>query len=313
MARRADRAGESAQERGVVVTSVLPGSPADIAGIKKDDAILRVDNTRVEAAADLQAAIAEQRPGKTVKLVVRRNGERKSFDVELGSFARWHGDVGLLSDFEVRELLSELLATPLAMAENRSADPDEGEAKEPLREEVALPKVGVAVLTPTKGSEVQGTIAFRQKEDGLHLTGKVSGLTPGLHGFHIHEFGDLRNPQGKSAGGHFNPGNTAHGGPADAVHHAGDLGNIEANADGIAHVDIVAPWLKLHFVIGRSIVVHGGEDDLVSQPSGDAGAASGTGCYRDRPTDSCEEVEQRERVKVAAWIPRSRSTGTRDG
>ena len=74
-----------------------------------------------------------------------------------------------------------------------------------------------------------------------------------------------------AAGGHFNPGKTAHGGPQDKEHHAGDLGNIEANKDGVAQVDITAPWLKLHFVIGRSIIVHAGEDDLESQPSGDAG------------------------------------------
>jgi len=140
-----------------------------------------------------------------------------------------------------------------------------------VAEKVDLPTTGVAALIPTKGNKVKGIIVLQQKKEGLHLSGKVVGLTPGLHGFHIHEYGDLRDVQGKAAGGHFNPGGHKHGGPDDEEHHAGDLGNINANEDGVAKVDMMVPWLKLHFVVGRSIVVHGGKDDLTSQPSGDAG------------------------------------------
>jgi Cu-Zn family superoxide dismutase len=78
--------------------------------------------------------------------------------------------------------------------------------------------------------------------------------------------------------------------PDDAEHHAGDLGNIRANQDGVAKVDIQAPWLKLHYVIGRSIVVHQGEDDLESQPSGDAGARVAAGVVGIAESDSGTEV-----------------------
>lgn len=139
------------------------------------------------------------------------------------------------------------------------------------RAEMPIPKAAVAVLTPTKGNKARGAIRLTQTDDGVRLQGMVRNLEPGEHGFHIHEFGDLRGPDGKSAGGHYNPEGHKHGGPDDAEHHAGDLGNITANDEGVAKVDKMAEGLKLHFIVGRSIVVHGGKDDLESQPSGDAG------------------------------------------
>lgn len=149
--------------------------------------------------------------------------------------------------------------------------------REGVAHQVEPPTHGVAVLMPTQGSDVRGVVLFRQEGDVLRLTGKIVGLTPGLHGFHIHEFGDLRDSQGQSAGGHFNPTGAKHAGPDDAEHHAGDLGNIEADQNGEATLNVEAPWLKLHFVLGRSLVVHEGEDDLESQPAGDAGGRAALG------------------------------------
>lgn len=134
-----------------------------------------------------------------------------------------------------------------------------------------VPQEAVAVLSSTEGQKVRGVLLFQQQEEGVRVTGQVTGLAPGKHGFHIHEFGDLRDPEGNSAGGHYNPDGHKHGGPEDHERHAGDLGNITADARGVARVDTLAKDLKLHYVIGRSIVVHGDEDDLKSQPTGDAG------------------------------------------
>ncbi|MBW3540042.1 MAG: superoxide dismutase family protein [Planctomycetes bacterium] len=144
-------------------------------------------------------------------------------------------------------------------------------ARENERVEPELPKQAIAVLRPTKGQNARGVVLFHQTEDGTRLRGRVMGLAPGKHGFHVHEYGDLRSPDGKSAGGHFNPAGHKHGRPGEAEHHYGDLGNIEANEEGVAMIDLHADWMKLHFIIGRSIVVHSGPDDLESQPSGDAG------------------------------------------
>jgi type II secretory pathway component PulC len=91
--------------RGVSVAGVLPGSPADRAGLKQGDAILRVDKTRVEAPADLQMAIAGYRPGETVRLVILDDDSRKEIEVELGAFGIWEGEI----DGEPRRLLKRFL------------------------------------------------------------------------------------------------------------------------------------------------------------------------------------------------------------
>jgi Cu-Zn family superoxide dismutase len=134
----------------------------------------------------------------------------------------------------------------------------------------ALPKKAIAVLTPTKDSKVGGVLTLVATDHGTRITGKVTGLTPGLHGFHIHEFGDLSSDDGTAAGGHYNPDGHKHGGPEDKERHAGDLGNLKANEDGVATVDVTAD-VALHFVIGRAFVVHAKADDLKTQPTGDAG------------------------------------------
>ena len=139
-----------------------------------------------------------------------------------------------------------------------------------------LPSFGVAVLTPTKGSKVRGTLRLQQKGDELKIMGKIMNLTPGEHGFHVHEFGDQRGTDGTAAGGHYNPSGHQHGAPGPESH-AGDLGNITAGEDGVANVDVTTKDTKLHFLLGRSFVVHAGKDDLQSQPSGDAGGRVATG------------------------------------
>ena len=99
-------------------------------------------------------------------------------------------------------------------------------------------------------------LAFAQGEN-VTVTGSVTGLTPGLHGFHVHQFGDNTNGC-ISAGPHFNPYNKDHGGPQDAIRHVGDLGNVTAGSDGVAHVYLVDSLISLsgtNCIIGRSLVV----------------------------------------------------------
>jgi Cu-Zn family superoxide dismutase len=132
----------------------------------------------------------------------------------------------------------------------------------------------VAVLHPTQGSNATGTVYFSRTQNGILVTADVMGLSPGKHGFHIHEFGDCTAPDGTSAGGHFNPENQPHAGPDAAKRHVGDLGNIEADASGNAHYKRTDAHLKFDgrdSIIGRGVIVHAGEDDLVSQPTGNAG------------------------------------------
>ncbi len=133
----------------------------------------------------------------------------------------------------------------------------------------------VCVLHPTEGNTAQGVVTFTKVDGGIKVVADLEGLSEGKHGFHIHQYGDCSSPDGTSTGGHFNPENVNHGAPTDAVRHVGDLGNVEAGADGRAHyewTDTMISFSGKHSIIGRGIIVHAGEDDLVSQPTGNAGA-----------------------------------------
>jgi len=133
----------------------------------------------------------------------------------------------------------------------------------------------VCVLHPTKGNETGGIITFIQTEDGVKIVADVEGLTPGKHGFHIHQYGDCSAPDGTSTGGHFNPTNEKHGSPDAEERHVGDLGNLVADDNGRAHYERLDKVISLNgpnSIIGRGIIVHAGEDDFVTQPTGNAGA-----------------------------------------
>lgn len=134
---------------------------------------------------------------------------------------------------------------------------------------------GVVLLQATEGNAVHGTVLFSNVENGVRVEGHLEGVPPGIHGFHIHQFGDCRSGDGKSAGGHFNPTNSAHGAPSDEIRHVGDLGNITANSDGIAHFDFVDTGISLSGeanILGRGVILHEVADDLTSQPTGAAGS-----------------------------------------
>jgi Cu-Zn family superoxide dismutase len=138
----------------------------------------------------------------------------------------------------------------------------------------------VAVVHPTEGSDTSGTVTFTKTEAGIRIEAKLSGLGEGMHGFHIHQYGDCTASDGTSAGGHFNPEDTAHAGPEESTRHVGDLGNIEAGADGNAtynRLDDVISFYGDHNIVGRAVVVHAKKDDLTSQPTGDAGGRLGCG------------------------------------
>jgi len=132
----------------------------------------------------------------------------------------------------------------------------------------------VAVLHPAKGGPVEGTIHFRKAAGGVRVQGTVSGLAAGAHGFHVHEFGDCTAADFTSAGGHFNPTQEPHGAPTDGQRHQGDMGNIQAGADGSATVDYTDARLAFdgdRSIVGRGVIVHEKADDFKTQPTGNAG------------------------------------------
>jgi superoxide dismutase, Cu-Zn family len=132
-----------------------------------------------------------------------------------------------------------------------------------------------AQLKPTQGNTAAGTVSFSQEGGAVRVRASVSGLTPGAHGFHIHDKGDCSAPDATSAGGHFNPGGKPHGAPDHAEHHAGDLPQLVADAAGDARLDALLPGLAIGEgvdVVGRGVIVHAAADDFKTQPTGNSGA-----------------------------------------
>lgn len=133
----------------------------------------------------------------------------------------------------------------------------------------------VVELTPTEGNTAVGTVTFTSENGSVRAEAMISGLAPGPHGIHIHEIGDCSAPDASSAGEHFNPEGDPHGGPDDEERHVGDLGNIEADQDSTAQLDLDDERLAMsgpNSIIGKALVVHAGEDDQTTQPSGDSGS-----------------------------------------
>lgn len=148
-------------------------------------------------------------------------------------------------------------------------------------------KEAVAVVETTSSwqapqNRVIGVLHFVEQDGKVHLTGTLEGLPPNsTHGFHIHQYGDFSKEDGTSAGGHFNPGGDPHAGPTAAHHHAGDLGNVTADENGMVKIDKEIPWLTISdgpdAILGRAVVLHAGVDDMKSQPAGAAGPRIGVG------------------------------------
>lgn len=150
-----------------------------------------------------------------------------------------------------------------------------GDQQAKLPKRVSTGKKAYAKLNPTKGNEVTGMVTFIELEKGVRVIAEVEGLTPGEHGFHVHEHGDCSAPDASSAGGHFNPADSLHAGPEDLPRHIGDLGNITADLNGKGYYDSVDFIISLEgaeSVIGKSVIIHIDRDDYVSQPTGNAGA-----------------------------------------
>jgi len=140
-------------------------------------------------------------------------------------------------------------------------------------------KTITVTMSPKSDSNVTGTVIFNDEDGQVTMEGKLSGLTEGVHAIHLHEKADCSSPDGKSSGGHWNPTAQPHGAwGAETGFHKGDIGNMTANAEGNAEISLTTDqWCigcgdDTKNILGKAVIVHQGEDDLTSQPSGAAGA-----------------------------------------
>jgi len=166
--------------------------------------------------------------------------------------------------------------------------------------------MGYARLEGPRGvtDGASGLVLFVREGDGIRVTGRVVGLAPGQHGFHVHENrscspadsdGDGLEEAAGAAGGHFNPTNTEHG-PQTANRsrrHAGDLGNLDADASGVARIAFTDSLIALEGrrdIVGRALVVHADRDDLSTEPSGNAGRRISCGEIRSGTTSDLDRL-----------------------
>ena len=139
-----------------------------------------------------------------------------------------------------------------------------------------------AVLQPKGDSGLSGTARFEPAGDEITFHIQVQNAPPGSHAVHIHEIGDCSSPDGKSAGGHWNPTGEEHGKWGTPPHHLGDIGNLEIDSEGNGEMTLKTGRWSIGGpagtdVVGRAIIVHAGADDLASQPTGNAGGRIGCG------------------------------------
>lgn len=144
----------------------------------------------------------------------------------------------------------------------------------------------IAVIQHTAGNETAGIVTFTATEGGVKVVADITGLAPGKHGFHIHEFGDISDSdKAMSSGGHFDPASTHQHAlilPNHSVggHHAGDMGNLVADGAGKAHLEVTLDGVTLmgpiNRIVGRAVIVHAKPDDG-GQPTGNAGDRVGAG------------------------------------
>lgn len=133
----------------------------------------------------------------------------------------------------------------------------------------------IAVLQPTRGQGVQGTIAFTQTPEGVRVKAEVNHLPNGKHAYHVHLYGDCSGPEAKTAGTHFNfQGPSKH--PPESIDYiTGNLGDLEPNSDGKATAETVVEHATLHgpyTIVGRSVVVHAKANDPSAPPMGATGS-----------------------------------------
>lgn len=162
--------------------------------------------------------------------------------------------------------------------EAKEATEDMETVVEEIKEKVEVKTIKFA-MEPKSDSNVKGEVTFTEKDGKVKMTATLSGLTEGEHAIHIHEKADCSSADGKSAGGHWNPTFESHGkwGAAEG-YHKGDIGNLTADAEGNATVELETDeWCigcddETKNIVGKAVIVHQGVDDFVTQPTGDAGA-----------------------------------------
>ena len=174
-------------------------------------------------------------------------------------------------EVQIFEGTQEEVMEKVELVTKNSGDPDQT-----VRKTI---KKNQFILSPKSGSNTNGTVIFTEKDGQVTLELVMNRLSQGTHAIHIHEKADCSSEDGKSSGGHWNPTFENHGawGSKDG-YHKGDIGNFLADKNGNGAITFSTDQWCLGCdddtknLIGKAVIVHQGTDDLISQPSGAAGA-----------------------------------------
>jgi Cu-Zn family superoxide dismutase len=167
--------------------------------------------------------------------------------------------------------LTAVLVTIIACTLDRtpeSADAHEADAFKGVKE-------AVAVMSPTEGNNARGVLRFTETNGKIKIVAEIEGLSKNqMHAMHIHQWGDITGKNGKATGGHYNPKSHDHGLPGKPHRHAGDLGNLQADANGKARYELTVENISIagskNPIVGRGVIIHAKKDDG-GQPTGNAG------------------------------------------
>ena len=172
-----------------------------------------------------------------------------------------------------------LVAAAFGCGSKESGEPAAGE---PGGREV---KKAIAWINPKSESELVGSAIFIKTGEQIDLQIKLEQAPPGEHAVHIHENGDCSSPDGKSAGGHWNPTGDDHGKWGASPFHLGDIGNVTVGEDGTGSLSMTSDrWVMgsgaENDILEKAVIVHADVDDFTSQPTGNAGGRIGCGVIR---------------------------------
>lgn len=144
-------------------------------------------------------------------------------------------------------------------------------------------KKALATIKESNQSSLSGKISFSEKDGIVTMYAMIENASEGMHAIHIHEKGDCSSPDAKSAGGHWNPTGESHGKWGVPPFHKGDIGNLQVRTGGKAVLKIKTDlWCigcadPQKNILEKAIIIHQGQDDFQSQPSGMAGIRVGCG------------------------------------
>ncbi|MCY4321579.1 MAG: superoxide dismutase family protein [Bdellovibrionaceae bacterium] len=158
-------------------------------------------------------------------------------------------------------------------------------------------EVGLSNVIDLRGGKISGSVLF--EDIGQHkvkVTANIKGLAPNQKfAFHVHEFGTCEN-KGLLAGAHLNPWGSHHAGPHDEDRHAGDLGNLKSDKSGHSNYTVSVKGKLLNFM-GRSVIIHAKEDDMKTQPTGNAGVRIACGIVTASMSPIHEEKQESSEEK----------------